>query len=142
MKDNLNHPISQRFASYPVWVTMRILTTLGNAMVVLWFGWAIVAFLALVNGGSLELLPYWVAIAGLILGGGSGSRYNESKQTLSLIAEIVGRRLAPRNCLRCGQSVFERSPSVGYISEADRFSYWPSKMCTNCGQDLTRQVHP
>lgn len=119
---------------------MRIITTLGNVMVLLWFFWAVAAIFSIVNGGSLEPLPIWFGVTGLLISGGSGSAYYKPKGTLSLIAEVLGRALVPKECPACGQSLFDRAPPSGYQAEAARYSYWPARICTNCGQNLARRT--
>ena len=131
---------TERFAPYPVWAAMRVITTLGNAMALLWFFWAIATIFSTVNGGALELLPIWFGVIGLIVGGGSGSPYYKPNGTLSLIAEALGRTLAPKECPACGQSLFDHAPQSGYIAETVRHRYWPARICTNCGQNLVQRA--
>ena len=139
-------PHPSRVAPYPVWAAMRIITTLGNGMVLLWFAWAIIAIFSIINGGTIKLLPFWFGVVGLILGGGSGSSYPRpdgtfwQKPTLSLISEVLGRNLVPKECPVCGQSIFDHTPAAGYAPDGQTSSWWPSKICTNCGHDMRKRT--
>lgn len=128
-----NIPVG-RFAPYPVWMTMRIITMIGTGLLLVWFGWAIAALFSAVNGGDLETLPMWLGIVGLIVGASDkGFRRSEN---VPLFGEILGRLLASKHCPSCGQSIFDHTPPSGYQPDLVRHSWWPSRICTNCGHDM------
>jgi hypothetical protein len=133
-------PEAGRFAPYPVWAAMRVLTTIGAGMFTLWLGSAIVALLSAVSGGKADMLPMWIGIAGVIMGGsGNGFRPGEN---VPLFGEIIGRMLASKHCPACGQSIFDHTPKSGYAPEAMTYSWWPSRHCTNCGHDMNLRTAP
>lgn len=123
-----------RFAPYPVWMCMRIAGMIGAGMVLLWFGWAFVALFSAINGGSIETLPIWIAIIGVITSGsGKGFRHDEN---VTLFGELLGRVFASKQCPACGQSIFDHTPPNGYAPDVMKRSWWPSRHCTNCGHDM------
>lgn len=124
-----------RYAPYPVWMAMRIITMIGSGMILLWFGWAIAALFSAVNGGDLEVLPMWVAIVGIIVGASDkGFRRGEN---VPLFGEVLGRALASKQCPSCGQSIFDHTPPSGYQPELVKYRWWPARNCRNCGHDMT-----
>ena len=123
-----------RFAPYQVWMSMRIATMIGTGMALLWWGWAIAALFSAVSGGDLEILPWWIGIVGIIVGGSDkGFRRDEN---IPLFGEVLGRALASKQCPACGQSIFDHTPPSGYQPDLVTRSWWPSRTCTNCGHDM------
>lgn len=129
-----NRRSGKRLAPYPVWVTMRIVTMIGSAIIVFWFGWAMAALFAAINGAAVTLPPLWLGIVGLVVGGsGGGFRRDEN---LPPFGEIIGRMLASKHCPVCGQSLFDHTPPAGYAPDGQRYRWWPSRLCANCGHDM------
>jgi Zn ribbon nucleic-acid-binding protein len=99
-----------------------------------------VALFVAVEGGQLELLPMWVGIVGLVVGGSDkGFRRDEN---VPLFGEILGRLLAGKGCPSCGQSIFDHTQFSGYTPDTQTHCWWPSKYCTNCGHDMRRATSP
>lgn len=129
-----------RYAPYPVWMTLRIITMIGSGMVLLWFAWAIAALFSAINGGDLQVLPLWICIVGSIVGAsGKGFRRDAN---LPPFGEIIGRMLASKNCPACGQAIFDHTPAAGYAPELQTYRWWPSRICTNCGHDMNVRTAP
>jgi hypothetical protein len=108
---------------------------IATGMFLLWFGSAIAALFSAVNRGDLEVLPMWIGMVGIIVGGsGRGFRRDEN---VPLFGEIIGRMLASKSCPVCGQSIFDHTPSSGYAPDTQTYRWWPSRNCTNCGHDMS-----
>lgn len=128
--------IGGRLPPYQVWASMRILGLVGAAMAVVWLFHTIYALLAAVEGRAVGLLPGWIFLVGVIVG---GTGRNWRKDTPP-ICELIGNLLASKCCPDCGQSVFSDMPPSGYESDLANHSFWPARLCANCGNDMTKRV--
>ena len=128
-------PRGYRFAPYSVWMTLRVVTMVGAGLIILWFIWAIAALFSAFRGGGLHMLPPWLAIVGLVVGG-SGRGFRRDDQ-LPPFGEMIGRMLASKHCPHCGQSIFDHRPSSGYVPDGQSRRWWPSRSCAQCGHDMT-----
>lgn len=116
---------------YYVWLAMRLLELLGIFMVI---GGLMHAISDALDGFDSSWLPLSI----FMVGGWISSR-NYLDSDTSAFCEDLGRRLASKGCLQCGQSVFDRMPPRGFELESARHSYWPSRICYGCGSDTTRR---
>ena len=128
--------VVKRFAPYPVWMSLRLLTMLGGAMAITWFFHTVYALLRAVDGVDVGLLPVWVFVVGVILGG----KTRGEPGNLPGFGELIGNRLASKQCPSCGQSIFDHTPPSGYEPDTTRNSWWPSRRCTNCGHDMAKRT--
>jgi hypothetical protein len=128
------------FAPYPVWMGMTLLVR-GAQLVFL--GCCIWTFHALINStgqphGMHSIPPMWVWLVTLVLGAtGHGDR---RRYLTSPAGDTLGKMLASERCPACGQNVFDHRPPSGYSPETQAHAIFPSRICTNCGQDLSKRT--
>jgi len=128
--------VVKRFAPYPVWMSLRLLTMLAGWIAIAWFLHATYAIVRAVDGVDVGFWPIWIFVVAVIIGGktrGEGGN-------LPAFGELVGNLLASKQCPSCGQSIFDHTPPSGYEPDITRRSWWPSRCCTNCGHDMSKRT--
>ncbi|MBY6216758.1 hypothetical protein [Qipengyuania aquimaris] len=128
-------------APYPVWAATRVVTALAQAYALLWVIVAMVALVDAINGVEPQILPIWSFVVACVIGASGGaSGLSPRSYDLPYFGETIARKMASKHCPSCGQSIFNSSPESGYTTENEQRSWWPSRICANCGHDLSRKT--
>src|SRR3954454_20296803 len=124
-----------RFAPYPVWMGVTLMARGAQLLFIVCLLWAMAAlFDAMEKPFTIPFPPFWLWGVAILLGtsdGRSGWRWKTSP-----VGDAIGNLLASQQCPVCGQNVFDHTPPSGYAPPSQAHSIFPSRICTNCGQDL------
>lgn len=112
----------KRFAPYTVWSITRLIGV---------FAYAIIPLGALLTWLTQSLAPLLLIVLGVII-----IVPIERRSFTALLPEMIAPLLGSRFCPGCGQSIFDRAPSSGYMPDHVRETWWPHRHCANCGHDL------
>ena len=133
---NAEPPAPKSFAPYPVWMTLRWITMAGSALAIVWLIWAVAALISAADGGQMPMLPVWLFVVAITVGGAPRGDNIFTGFDLPPFGEFIGRKLANKQCPSCGQSIFDHSPPSGYAPDRVTTSWWPSRFCMRCGHDM------
>jgi hypothetical protein len=129
-------PEPGRFAPYSVWMGVSLLARgaqLAFAGCCIWYMSAL--FHAMGRPAHLPSTPpLWLWLGTLILG--ATYRWDFKRYRTSPMGDMIGNLLASQQCPACGQNVFDHTPPSGYAPDTRAHAFFPSRICTNCGQDL------
>src|SRR4051794_34220650 len=128
-----------RFAPFSVWLGATLLARGAQLLFVVCCLWAMAAlFDSIEKPFTTPLPPIWLWVVAILLGtsdGRSGGRWKTSP-----VGDAIGNLLASQQCPACGQNVFDHTPPSGYAPPSQANSIFPSRICTNCGQDLSERT--
>jgi hypothetical protein len=125
-----------RFAPYPVWMAMAVMARGAQLLFLLCCLWGMAAlFDAMEKPFTIPLPPMWLWLVSVFLGC-DGGRTAWTWKT-SPVGDGIGNLLASQQCPACGQNVFDHTPPSGYAPPSQAQAIFPSRICTNCGHDLT-----
>ena len=122
---------------YRVWLTATIVVRLSQLIVIVSFLWAMAAAIDAIDPPfSIDLPPFWPAMIGIVLGAQTGNGTWQRRTVTGGVADWF----ASQWCPSCEHDIFDPTPPYGYHPPQDREAMLPSKVCANCGHDLTRRV--
>lgn len=113
---------SKYFAPYTVWTKIRLVALFGLACLPIAIICAYFGQIAL--GLAASVLFVLIVVP------------TPSNSLTPLMLEWIGGLLGSRYCPACGQSIFDRAPESGYMADHVRGTWWPRRICANCGHDL------
>lgn len=125
-----------RFAPHPVWFVMCIVVRSSQLLFVSFCIWGMIAlFDAFEKPFTIAFPPLWPWAFAAFFG---TNRRGGPRSKLSAIGDMIANLFALHWCPACGHDIFDPTPPHGYRTPTDRQAWLPSKICANCGHDLTR----
>jgi hypothetical protein len=131
-------PAAGRFAPYPVWFAVAVLVRGSFIFFLLFCVWYLAALIdAFEKPHTIPVPPLWLWLA---MGFIAANESHYSRWRTSPVGDAIGNLLAAQHCPACGQGVFDHTPPSGYVPDAQRRAWFPSRICTNCGHDLRKRT--
>jgi hypothetical protein len=128
-----------RLAPYPVWIGVTLLVRGAQLLFLACIAWYFAAlFDAMDKSSTTSTPPLWLVAGALILGASDGR--SAWRWRTSPLGDAIGGFLASQQCPACGQNVFDHTPPSGYAPPSQGTAIFPSRICTNCGHDLTSRT--
>jgi hypothetical protein len=129
-----------RFAPYPAWMGVTLLVRgaqLTFAACCIWYMSALFHAMGQPRHRP-STPPMWLWLGTLVLG--ASERWDSRRYRTSPMGDTIGNLLASQQCPACGQNIFDHTPPSGYAPDTQAHAVFPSRICTNCGQDLASRT--
>jgi len=133
-------PEPGRFAPFPVWMAVTLLVRGAQLAFAGCCIWGMSALFHAMDRPPQRpsTPPMWLWVVTIMLG--ATDRLDHKRYRTSPMGDMIGNVLASQQCPACGQNVFDHTPPSGYAPDTQAHAMFPSRICTNCGQDLTSRT--